>query len=332
LGTCRIAQTLINVTIIATFFLSCAAINKKSKLKDNRFRVIIDADANNELDDQHALAYTLFNGNMFDVEGITVNRTRNGGDINKHFEEAERIVKLCALYPKIKVYKGASGQYKDIKDHIHESHFDGEDAVNFIIERAKIKDERKLVLIPIGKLTNIALALKKDPSIESKIRIVWIGTNWPDSPGDYNSENDNSAMNPVLESGADFEIAVVRNGKPSGNEAVKASIKDIRTIMPGKGPHIKTPIAGRNGGMFANFGDYSVDLFDNYNQAMRSLFDVCAVAVVKNSAWADRVEIRAPKWIDGRWKEQPNNNRKIIIWENYDKKGIIQDFYWLLLY
>jgi hypothetical protein len=38
--------------------------------------VILDTDANNELDDQHAIAYLLFNGQVFDVEGITVNRTR----------------------------------------------------------------------------------------------------------------------------------------------------------------------------------------------------------------------------------------------------------------
>jgi len=30
---------------------------------DNRISVIIDTDANNELDDQHALAYLFFNGN-----------------------------------------------------------------------------------------------------------------------------------------------------------------------------------------------------------------------------------------------------------------------------
>ena len=42
-------------------------------------RVILDTDANNELDDQHAIAYMLFNGDTFHVEAITVNRTRNGG-------------------------------------------------------------------------------------------------------------------------------------------------------------------------------------------------------------------------------------------------------------
>jgi hypothetical protein len=46
-----------------------------------RIPVLLDTDANNELDDQHAIAYMLFSGDVFDVEGISVNRTRGGGDV-----------------------------------------------------------------------------------------------------------------------------------------------------------------------------------------------------------------------------------------------------------
>ena len=60
-------------------------------------RVLLDTDANNELDDQHAIAYMLFSGDAFDVEGITVNRTRGGGDAEQQAAEAERIVKLAGL-------------------------------------------------------------------------------------------------------------------------------------------------------------------------------------------------------------------------------------------
>ena len=47
----------------------------------NRIRVLLDTDANNEIDDQHAIAYLLLSGASFFVEGLTVNRTDNGGDI-----------------------------------------------------------------------------------------------------------------------------------------------------------------------------------------------------------------------------------------------------------
>ncbi len=50
--------------------------------------VIFDTDANNELDDQHALAYLLLNDEKFNTIGVTVNATRNGGEIQAHVKEA----------------------------------------------------------------------------------------------------------------------------------------------------------------------------------------------------------------------------------------------------
>ena len=72
-------------------------------------RVLLDSDANNELDDQHAIAYLLLSGEDFLVEGLTVNRTNNGGDIEEQALEAERIVRLCRQENKLVVTRGASG-------------------------------------------------------------------------------------------------------------------------------------------------------------------------------------------------------------------------------
>ena len=294
----------------------------------DKIRIILDTDANNELDDQHAIAYMLFNGDIFDVEGITVNKTPGGGGVDKHVEEAERIVRLCALHPQVKVYKGANGNYEKILPHIGAPEFDGSDAVNFIIERALADDARKLVLMPIGKLTNIALALKKAPAIAKKVRIVWLGTNYPE-PGEYNFVADIPSLDPILESDVPFEMAMVRYGEPSGTDAVKARLDDIKRIMPGKGPSITTPVTGRHGGEFSNFGDYSVELFEKFrgHPTERPLFDMAAVAIVKNPAWAERITIGAPKFANGKWTNRPSNPRKVVIWENFDKEAIMKDFY-----
>ena len=318
---------LIFLVLVAMFVTFCTRTNTTLKTQE-KIRVILDTDANNELDDQHAIAYMLFSGKVFDVEGITVNKTYNGGSIDDHYAEAVRIVKLCDLYPDIPVYKGATGTYKEIVGHLNEENFDGSDAVNFIIERAHAKDHRKLVLLGVGKLTNITLAIKKDPSIIDRVRIVWLGSNYPD-PGEYNLVNDTTAINPLLESSAEFEMVMVRYGKPSGTDAVVAYLKDFQQKMPGKGPHISTPVTGRHGGKFTNFGDYSVNLFENFrgHPSSRPLFDMAAVAIVKNPAWAERVEINAPKFVNGKWVDRPNNPRKIVIWENFDKDSIMADFY-----
>ena len=305
-------------------------ITQQASANQEKLRVILDTDANNELDDQHAIAYMLFSGGTFDVEGITVNRTRNGGGLDQHLAEARRVVRLCGLDTAIPVTPGADKGFDEIKGQLDQPDFDGAEAVNLIIQRARATDTRRLVLLPVGKLTTIALALAKDPGIASKVRIVWLGSNYPER-GEYNQDNDEPSLNYILNTGVDFEIALVRSGKPTGTAAVWATLDDIEKHMPGTGPRITPPVTGRHGGQFSCFGDYAFDLFKHIklhgNPPSRSLYDMAAVAIVKNKAWAKPREIPAPILIDGHWNERPDNARKIILWENFDRDAILADFY-----
>lgn len=295
-----------------------------------KIRVILDTDANNELDDQHAIGYLLFSGESFDVEGITAHRTRNGGGLDMHLAEARRVVRLCGLDHVISVTPGADKNFDAIKWQLDRPDFDGAEAVNLIIRRAHAFDGRPLVLIAIGKLTTIALALAKDPSIAPKTRIVWLGSNYPER-GEYNQDDDESSLNYILNTEADFGIALVRSGKLTGTAAVVATLDDVRRNMPGTGPRIDPPVTGRHGGEFSCFGDYSFSLFSNIklwgDPPTRSLYDMAAVAIVKNKTWATPREIPAPILVDGLWSERPDNPRKIVLWENFDCVAIMADFY-----
>jgi inosine-uridine nucleoside N-ribohydrolase len=312
--------------LIGMLFLS-ANYQSIAQVSNEKIRIIIDSDTNNELDDQHAIAYALFNGDIFDVEGITVNKTHNGGDVEKQAAEAKRVLKLCNSHNKVKVYMGANGRYKDIVKQIGKKKFDGAEAVNFIIKRAHANDSRKLVIVPVGKLTNIALAIKKDPTIIPKIKVLWLGTNYPDNRSEYNFSSDISSLNPVLESTIEFEIAVVANGRPTGTESVRTSTKEIKKTMPARGPKIEKPVKGRQGGTFYNFGDYSVSLFENTKDSQRSLYDMAAFAIIKNPNWAVPDTIGAPKFVNNQWVNRPENTRKIIIWDNFNQQKIMDDFY-----
>ncbi|MFC1619470.1 nucleoside hydrolase [Candidatus Neomarinimicrobiota bacterium] len=295
---------------------------------NEKLRIILDTDANNELDDQHAIAYMLLNDKVFDVEGITVNATSNGGPVEEHHTEAERVVKLCGLYSRIKIYDGANGIYQDIVKELDNPEFDGHEAVDFIIERAHAAGDRKLILCPVGKLTNIALALAKDPTIAEKVRIVWLGANYP-ADGEYNLVNDTTAVNPVLESDAEVEIVTVRYGEDSGTSAVEVSVKEIKEMMAGKGPRISTPVIGRHGGEFTTFGDYSIELFTKFrgNPESRPLYDMAAVAILKNPSWAKSRSIPIPRLNGISWTDQPNHPKKVSLWEHFDRDGIIGDLY-----
>jgi purine nucleosidase len=296
-----------------------------------RTRIVLDTDANNELDDQHAIAYALLNGDAFDVEAITVNRTRNGGGIEEQAVEAERVVQLTGVQGRVPVIRGADGSFEQIAGQLGRPDFDGAAAVNRIIQEAHATlPGETLVLLPVGKLTNIALALKKDPSIARKVRVVWLGSNYPE-PGEYNQDNDEAALNYLLDSDVPFEIALVRAGKPSGTDAVRASLEEVRARMPGRGPRSSRPVVGRNGGEFTTFGDYSVNLFENIqlhgDPPSRALFDMAAVAIVKNPSWATAVRIPAPTLVNRRWVERPGNPRTITLWESFDRDAIMEDFY-----
>lgn len=101
--------------------------------------------------------------------------------------------------------------------------------------------------------------------------------------------------------------------------------------MPGLGPKIKVPVVGRHGGEFYTFGDYSANLFEHIkyhgHPPSRALFDMAAVAIVKNPGWAESSAIPSPIMVDEKWVERPQNSRKITIWENFNKEKILQDFY-----
>lgn len=322
----------INLVFISVLLTSCGSPNT-NKIEESTIKklpVIFDTDANNELDDQHAMAYLFSNQEYFDIKAVTVNATRNGGNIQGHYDEAKRIMNLFNIGKTIPLLKGADKSFLEIRDDLGTAAFDGFEAVDFIISQAKKYSDEKLIVIAVGKLTNLALALQKDPSIASNIRLVWLGANYPD-PGEYNLVNDIPSMNYVLESNIEFEMVTVRYGKTSGTAAVMVTQSEIDSIMPGLGPKAKSPIIGRHGDKFDNFGDYSVNLFTHIDYhgdpPTRSLFDMAAVAIVKNPEWAKATEIPCPSMINELWVEQPDNPRKIIVWEYFETDDILNDFY-----
>ena len=321
------------LVLIAVLMLACgqpAPLPSAEGSFDNRIRVIFDTDANNELDDQHALAYLVFNGDTFDIEAVTVNATSSGGPIGDHYEEARRVLELSAPDANIPLLAGANGSFTAIRDNIAEDDFDGDEAVNFIIERALTPSNRKLVLLAVGKLTNVALAYEKSPAIADNMTLLWLGSNYPE-PGEYNQDNDAAALNFLLDSDLEFSIALVRYGRPSGTDAVRVTFADIERHMPGLGPRAESPVTGRHGVAFSTFGDYSVNLFEHIEYdgepPARALFDMAAVAILKDPSWATPLRMPAPILRDGVWVDRPDNQRQIELWEDFDKDAILADFY-----
>jgi hypothetical protein len=295
--------------------------------------VVIDTDANNELDDQHALAYALFRPDLFDVVAITINATSNGGSVAAHAAEAERVLALAGRTGTVPVIAGADGTFDEIRPGLADPAHDGHAAVDALI--ASVRADRKLVVVPIGKLTNVALALAKAPDIAAGLRVVWLGSNYPLGGGEYNLDNDPGALRYVLDEGVDagleFEIATVRPGDPTGTAAVQLTIEEATERLPGLGPVVDPPVIGRTGGSHSTFGDYAAGLFSGAvpfgDPPSRSLFDLAGVAIVAEPSWAQPVVVPAPSFVDGQFVERPDRTATIVYWEQFDSDAIVEDFF-----
>jgi hypothetical protein len=326
-----------------SLLLALICVQSPAVVAAERIRIIMDTDALAEVDDQHAIAYMLFSGDHFEVEGITVNRGSDGGKsyhrklgINDHFAEAINVVKLCNA-PHIPVLKGPAGNYRQLKSEIEKSTFDGSDAVNFIIERAHAPSDRPLIIYACGNLTNVALALLKAPTIAPKVEIWWLGTEWPQNYACNNHVGDLDAVDALLANPQNVAFNII----PWPHQ-IWTNHAEIYEKMPGKGPNVSPGVPGRWGGNFTCFGDYSVELFRRgvwSGQKRRSLLDAFGLAVLKNNSWFTPQEIGAPSFkrtdpsaeekhkYPGRWITNESNPRRVTFWTDGQTDPVIADFF-----
>lgn len=80
----------------------------------------------------------------------------------------------------------------------------------------------------------IDLELQKSPIIAGKIRIVWLGSNFPD-PGEYNLLNDIPALLSVLQGDMELEIIPVRSNQLSETSDAEVNWDDFKKKCLEKG-------------------------------------------------------------------------------------------------
>ena len=169
-----------------------------------KVKVIIDSDVANEIDDQFALAYAFAKRDIFDILGITIAPYRVSWQKNVSIKdgmvdsknEAYRILRLFGLKHTDEnpmVYLGCSG-------FLSEGYDKSSPAVEWIIEQAK--KNSKIWICCLGTLTNVAMAIRKEPKIAKKIKVVWLGTDniLLDRFSDANYRKDVDAFEEVLKS------------------------------------------------------------------------------------------------------------------------------------
>ena len=141
----------------------------------SEIKVILDTDADNEIDDQYAIAY-LMKSNKVKILGINavpyynhkVSSAEEG--MVKSYDEIRKIISLCDTNEVPLILEGSK------KFLSNENEYVPSPACDFIIQEAlKCTESNPLYVLAIGALTNIASAIIKNPAISKLMHVIFLG-------------------------------------------------------------------------------------------------------------------------------------------------------------
>lgn len=281
-------------------------------INNNKFNVILDTDTYNECDDQFALTYLLKSQDIFNIEAITIapyshQTGRNVSVIDGQENSYNEVLKICNWLNfdvTNKVFKGSM-------DYIQNGYDKNNDAVNKIIE-VSLKNNKTYILA-IGAITNIALAIKKEPSIISKIEIIWLGGNdlYYKDNREYNFRQDIEAVKVVFDSKAKLTIIPCK-------EVASVLKTDINTLNM----NLKDK---------SELCNYLIERFynDGYHgiQESRVIWDISVIAYMINPNWFKTEEISCPNILENTSYEITQNKHSVTFITSVNKNKIYEDLF-----
>ena len=282
-----------------------------NKLSNKKINVILDTDTYNECDDQFALSYLIRSKELFNIEAITVapysHNTRNvsvpeGQELS--YKEILKICKWLDFDTSNKVFKGSM-------DYIQNGYNENNDAVNKIIEIALKND--KTYILGIGAITNIALAIKKEPKIIDRMEIIWLGGNEIDYKDnlEYNFRQDIEAVKTVFDSKVKITILPCKNVVAD----LRIDINELKSNLDNK----------------SELCNYLINRFynDGYHgiQESRVIWDISVIAYMINKNWFETKEISCLNIKEDGSYELTDNRHTITFVTKLDRDKIYEDLF-----
>lgn len=279
--------------------------------KKDKINIILDTDTYNECDDQFALSYLIKSKDLFNIEAITVApyshtkrdvKVRDGQELS--YNEILKICNWLNFDTDNKVFKGSM-------DYIQNGYDEKNDAVNKIIEIA-LKNNKTYIL-GIGAITNIALAIKKEPKIVNKIEIIWLGGNelgYEDNL-EYNFRQDVEAVKIVFESKVKLTILPCRN-------IVSELRIDINTLK--KYLENKSELCNYLIERFYNDGYHGI-------HESRVIWDIAVIAYMINKNWFETKQLSCPNIRKDTSYEVTDNRHNITFVTKLVRNKIYEDLF-----
>ena len=139
---------------------------------------VLDTDTFNEVDDQFTLAYALLASETIDLRAVIAAPFSNfraatpGEGMQKSYDEICRILDILGRSPENFAWRGSTSYLPDKKTPV-----DSEGARRIIeLAREAHAAGRKLHVLAIAAITNVASALLMAPEIARDIVVVWLGS------------------------------------------------------------------------------------------------------------------------------------------------------------
>lgn len=283
-------------------------------------KVILDTDIFNEVDDQFALTYLLKSLNTFDLQAITIAPFSKSGysstktieeGTNKSYEVALNILDMLNKKEyKEKVYKGAINYYS--------TKIEDNDASNKIIEIAKKND--KTTILAIGAITNVAIALKKEPNIANKIKVVWLGGNsfLQEHNDEFNFIQDIKAVKTVFDSKVELVVIPCRN------------VSSVLTTTTYELEHYLNKNSKINNYLKKIFRECKKNFIKNEIDEIgqsKTLWDLSVVAYEINKDWFKEQVISCPKILKNGDYKMTKNSHKVTFISDISRNKLYQDFF-----
>ena len=285
-------------------------ISNMARCNKGRLNVILDTDPCNECDDQFAIAYLLKSQDKFNVEAITIapyskpNVMTISDGLDKSLLEIKKICNWLDFDINNKVYKGS-------KCYLNDHNLNSNEAVDKIIEVC-LKNE-KTYLLAIGAITNIALAIMKEPKIIDKIEVVWLGGHslLSNDNMETNFKQDIQAVKTVFESKAKLTVIPAKNVASN----LVTSVYELNYYLKDKNELCNYLID-----RFCNDGRHGI-------KTRRVIWDISAVAYLLNKEWFETSQINCPNINHDTSYAIAENKHKISMISNMDVDKIYEDLF-----
>ena len=165
----------------------------------------------------------------------------------------------------------------------------------------------------IGAITNVALAIKKEPKIIDRIEVIWLGGHslLQDNNVEFNFRQDIDAVRIVFDSKVKLTVIPCKNVAYS----LRTSIYELNHYLKDK----------------SELCNYLIDRFynDGYHglQERRTIWDIAVIAYMINKNWFISKEISCPNINHDTSYELTTNKHKITMVNHIDVDKVYTDLF-----